>query len=572
MMSEIGAIEPLLEIEGLCVNIASRRGNVAAVRNVSLSVAPGEILGVVGESGSGKSVTALAVIGILPAAACVAQGRVRFAGRALDLTGRHGGDRDGLAIIFQNPRAALNPIRPVGRQLVDALRVHSSLSMGQATARAVELLKQVRIREPVRRFWSYPFELSGGMCQRVMIAIALACEPRLLIADEPTTGLDVTTQKAIIDLIVALAARRGMATVLITHDLALAGERCSRLAVMQGGQVVEIGATAEVLSRPREPYTRSLIAATPRADQGARPPESRTLGGLVPKPLLLVEGLCRDYRLRNAGGTAARAWARLSHPGEARRIDIVRAVDKVTFRPSAGESVGLVGESGSGKSTLAALIVRLIDPSAGSILFRGKDIGAIRARDAARAPHRREIQMVFQDPSASLNPRHTAFAAIAEPIRRLGPLAGNRQLDIVVRELAEMVELAPALLTRLPHQLSGGEKARVGIARAIALRPSLLVLDEPTASLDVRVQAVILDLLAKLRSEFELTYLFVSHDLAVVRRICDRVLVMRAGCIVESGMTEQLLSAPTHPYTKELVAAIPHAVVSREHCHTAPTG
>jgi peptide/nickel transport system ATP-binding protein len=572
MMSEIGAIEPLLEIEGLSVNFASRRGTIAAVRNVSLSIAPGEILGIVGESGSGKSVTALTVMGILPAAACVAHGRVQFAGRALDLTVRHRGDRDGLAIIFQNPRAALNPIRPVGRQLVDALRVHSSLSKRQAAAAAVELLEQVRIREPARRFWSYPFELSGGMCQRVMIAIALACEPRLLIADEPTTGLDVTTQKAIIDLIVALAADRGMATVLITHDLALAGERCSRLAVMQGGHVVEIGASAEVLSRPRESYTRSLIAATPRAEEGARPPMSRTLAGLGPKLLLAVEGLCREYRLRNAGGTVARARARLSRPDEARRIDIVRAVDHVTFSLSAGESVGLVGESGSGKSTLAALIVRLIDPTAGRIRFRGEDIGAIPARDATRAPYRRDIQMVFQDPSASLNPRHTAFAAIAEPIRRLGPLAGNRQLDVLVQELAEMVELAPALLTRLPHQLSGGEKARVGIARAIALRPSLLVLDEPTASLDVRVQAVILDLLAKLRAEFELTYLFVSHDLAVVRRICDRVLVMRAGCIVESGMTEQVLTAPNHPYTKELIAAIPRATVNHEHCHAGSTG
>jgi peptide/nickel transport system ATP-binding protein len=571
-MSEIGEIEPLLEIEALSVNIASRRETVTAVRDVSLSVAPGEILGIVGESGSGKSITSLAVMGILPAAACVSRGRVRFAGRALDLTGRHRGDRDGLAIIFQNPRAALNPIRPVGRQLVDALRVHSSLSMHQAAARAVELLEQVRIREPVRRFWSYPFELSGGMCQRVMIAIALACEPRLLIADEPTTGLDVTTQKAIIDLIVALAAGRGMATVLITHDLALAGDRCSRLAVMQAGHVVEIGATAEVLSRPGEPYTRALIAATPRADEAARPPVSRSLAGLGPKPLLTVEGLCRDYRLRNAGGMVARAWAHLFHTNEARRIDIVRAVDNVTFSLSTGESIGLVGESGSGKSTLAALIVRLIDPTAGRIQFRGEDIGAIPARDAARASFRRDIQMVFQDPSASLNPRHTAFAAIAEPIRRLGPLAANRQLDVVVKELAEMVELPRALLTRLPHQLSGGEKARVGIARAIALRPTLLVLDEPTASLDLRVQAVILDLLARLRAEFELTYFFVSHDLAVVRCICDRVLVMRAGRIVESGMTEQVLTAPKHPYTKELIAAIPRAAVNHERGHTASTG
>jgi peptide/nickel transport system ATP-binding protein len=560
MTSQIAAPEPLLEIDALSVEIASRRETIAAVRDVSFSVAPGEILGVVGESGSGKSVTALAVMGILPPAARISGGRIRFAGRALDLAGRKRRDRDGLAIIFQNARSALDPVRPVGRQLVDALRVHSSLSARKAGARAVELLDQVRIREPQRRFWSYPFELSGGMCQRVMIAIALACEPRLLIADEPTTGLDVTTQKAIVDLMVALAADRGMATVLITHDLALAGERCARLAVMQGGRVVESGATADILGRPRELYTRSLIAATPRSSDDAQPVGGGTGTNPDPGPLLAVEGLCRDYRLRNRGGLAARAWARLSRrPGAARSGEILRAVDSVTFYLSAGESVGLVGESGSGKSTLAALIVRLIDPTSGRILFRGDDIGLIPARQAARAPYRRDIQMVFQDPTASLNPRHTAFAAIAEPIRRLGPLARDRPLAKVVHELAEMTGFPTQLLGRLPHQLSGGEKARVGIARAIALRPSLLVLDEPTASLDVRVQAVILDLLAKLREEFGMTYLFVSHDLAVVRRICERVLVLRAGRIVESGTAQQVLTAPHHPYTQELVAAIPRA-------------
>jgi peptide/nickel transport system ATP-binding protein len=569
-MNRSAALQPLLRIEGLSVKIASRRRTVVAVRDVSLSVAPGEILGVVGESGSGKSITALAIMGILPAAARVAGGSIQFAGRALDLTGRRRGDREGLAIIFQNPRAALDPIRPVGRQLVDALRVHSSLSARREAAGAVELLEQVRIREPARRFWSYPFELSGGMCQRVMIAIALACEPRLLIADEPTTGLDVTTQKAIVDLLVTLAADRDMATLLITHDLALAGERCSRLAVMQGGRVVETGPCGEVLGRPREPYTRALIAATPRADNDTTSGPGGTLALLEPRPLLAVEGLRRDYRLRKAGGITARAWASLCRSNEARGVDIVRAVDNVTFRLSAGESVGLVGESGSGKSTLAALIVRLIDPNAGRILFRGEDIGAIPARHAARAQCRRDIQMVFQDPSASLNPRHTAFAAIAEPIRRLGSLAPSRPLAMVVHELAEMVELAPALLSRLPHQLSGGERARVGIARAIALRPSLLVLDEPTASLDVRVQAVILDLLARLHEEFQITYLFVSHDLAVVRRICERVLVMRAGQIVESGTTQQVLTAPNHPYTKELIAAIPRAALHDELCHPAP--
>jgi peptide/nickel transport system ATP-binding protein len=346
---------------------------------------------------------------------------------------------------------------------------------------------------------------------------------------------------------------------LITHDLALASERCSRLAVMQGGSVVEIAKTVEILSRPRAPYTRSLIAATPRADEDTATRPGGATAVPAPQPLLSVDGLRRFYHLRTASGIAARAWELISRTGKARESDILRAVDDVTFSLSPGESVGLVGESGSGKSTLASLVVRLIDPTAGRIVFRGADIGIIPARHAAHAQFRRDIQMVFQDPSGSLNPRQTAFAAIAEPIRRLGSLTRGRSLAAVVKELAEMVGLPVALLGRLPHQLSGGEKARLGIARAIALRPSLLVLDEPTASLDVRVQAVILDLLAKLRDEFGMTYLFVSHDLAVVRRVCERVLVMRSGHIVESGTTEKVLTTPTHHYTKELIAAIPSA-------------
>jgi peptide/nickel transport system ATP-binding protein len=447
----------------------------------------------------------------------------------------------------------------VGRQIVDALRVRSSLSMRSSSARAIELLDQVHIRNPERRFWSYPFKLSGGMCQRVMIAIALACQPRLLIADEPTTGLDVTTQKSILDLIAGLAFERGMAALLITHDLALASERCSRLVVMRRGRVVEVGPSASVLRGPRDPYTRSLVAAMPRAEPEIGPsiPDDPASGGA--DPILRVEGLRREYRLRNAKPSL---WARAAQKSADRRPALVNAVDEVSFRLSAGESVGIVGESGSGKSTLAALVARLTDPTAGRIIYRGVDIGSGPARKAARAPYRREIQMVFQDPSASINPRSRAFDVVAEPIRRLGD--PNDSLPAQVNALAEMVGLAPALLDRLPHQLSGGEKARVEIARAIALKPGILVLDEPTASLGVRMQAIILDLLAKLRSEHNMTYLFISHDLAVVRRLCGRVLVMHSGRIVESGPTIQILSAPTHPYTKTLVAAAPFWAASAE--------
>jgi peptide/nickel transport system ATP-binding protein len=547
------ASHPLLEVKALSVDIATRGGTVAAVRDVSIAVAPGEIVGIVGESGSGKSVTALAIMGVLPAGARVNHGCIRFAGNELDIGGGKGGpDRRGLAIIFQNPRAALNPIRPVGRQIADALRVRFPLSAQSASARAVELLDHVRIHNPKQRFWSYPFELSGGMCQRVMIAIALACEPRLLIADEPTTGLDVTTQKSILDLIDALATERRMATLLITHDLALAGERCSRLAVMRRGRVVEVGLVANVLRKPRDPYTRALAAAMPQA---ACAPDSTIPDRLAPAPLyplLAVEALRREFRVR---GARPSLWARLSRSNVDRESASLYAVDDVAFRLTAGDSVGIVGESGSGKSTLAGLVVRLIDPTAGRIFYCGADIGSVAARSSARAPFRPEIQMVFQDPSASLNPRSRAFDAVAEPIRRFGNPGDS--LAVRVHELAEMVGLAPALLSRLPHQLSGGEKARVEIARAIALRPRILVLDEPTASLDVRVQAIILDLLKTLRSERQMTYLFISHDLAVVRKLCNRLLVMRAGRIVESGPTEQILTAPSHPYTRALVAAIP---------------
>jgi peptide/nickel transport system ATP-binding protein len=552
---------PLLVVEQLSVSIATRRGTVAAVRDVSLTVEAGEIVGVVGESGSGKSVTALAVMGILPPAARVTNGRILLEGRLLDPTPLRQRRRDGLAMIFQNPRAALNPIRPVGRQIVDALQAHAALSHRQAAARAMELLEQVRIREPQRRFWSYSFELSGGMCQRVLIAIALACRPRLLIADEPTTGLDVTTQKVILDLLVELAAEEGLATLLITHDLPLAGERCARIVVMQGGRTVESGRADDILLRPRAPYTRELVAATPQATSGlagsaALSPDSRG-SRQYDVPLLEVRGLRRDFRLRHGTGTLARLWAEFRRTDAARPVSMLSAVDEIDLAITAGESVGLVGESGSGKSTLAALIVRLIDPSAGRIVFLGDDVGTIPARRFTTSKHRRDIQMVFQDATASLDPRQTAFAAIAEPIRRLGRLDRARPLTAVVAELAEMVGLPTPLLARLPHQLSGGEKARVGIARAIALRPALLVLDEPTAALDVRVQDLILDLLIRLRGEFAMTYLFISHDLAVVRRICDRILVMQAGKIVDSGPTEQLLSAPSHPYTRMLVAAIP---------------
>ncbi|BAQ44575.1 MULTISPECIES: nickel ABC transporter ATP-binding protein NikE [Methylobacterium] len=534
---------PLLSIEDLRVTFATRRGPVEALRGVSLSVAPGESLGLVGESGSGKSVTAFAAARLLDRAGRITGGSVRFRGQdvtrlaAADLRAAHG---QAIGMIFQNPRAALNPIRPIGRQLADVLMA-GGLSKVQAKERALESLEAVRIRDAARRLDAYPHELSGGMCQRVMIALALACRPALLIADEPTTGLDVTTQKTVMDLVARLTAERGMAMILITHDLGLAAQYCGRIAVMEQGRLVEEGEPGALFAKPRHPYTKRLVAASPTP--------TSTLSDLVPEsprsparprpapapgtpPLLAVEGLGKMF-----GGAMA--------------------VEDVSFSLREGESLGLVGESGSGKSTTSRMICRLLDASAGKILFDGESIGTIPARDFHRSPHRRAIQIVFQDPTDSLNPRFSAFDCIAHPLKRLTPLRGE-PLRLRVIESAERAGLPSALLDRFPHQLSGGQKARIGIARAIAVKPRLLVLDEPTAALDVSVQAGVLRLLDDLRREDGLAVLFVSHDLNVVRMMCERTLVLQGGRVVEEGVSRDLFRSPRTAYTRELLAAIPH--------------
>ncbi|SDB72160.1 nickel ABC transporter ATP-binding protein NikE [Belnapia rosea] len=530
----------LLEISDLRVEFATRNGPVEALKGVSLSVGVGETLGIVGESGSGKSVTAFCVMRLLDRAGRIAGGHIRFRGEDITRAGRRvlaplrGA---AMSMIFQNPRAALNPIRPVGLQIADVLRAHESISAREARERAVALLEAVRIRDPVARLAAYPHELSGGMCQRVMIAMAIACEPSLLIADEPTTGLDVTTQKTVMDLLAETTARRGMAMLLITHDLGLAAQYCGRIAVMEQGRVVEEAPPARLFGTPGHAYTRRLVAASPRRDStvaslvGA--PEPQPIPLRPRQPLLEVRELGKRF------GTAA-------------------AVDGVSFHLDAGESLGLVGESGSGKSTISRLVCRLLDPSEGSIRFDGEEIGAIPAGRFHRSPYRRAIQLVFQDHGESLNPRFSAFESIADPLRRLLGLRDGAGLRARVEEAAERVGLPGDLLGRFPHQLSGGQKARVGIARAIAAGPRLLVLDEPTAALDVSVQAVVLHLLDRLRRESGLSYLFVSHDLNVVRMMCERTIVLQTGKLVEEGRSEVLFAAPRASYTAELLAAIPH--------------
>ena len=529
----------LLSIDGLRVGFSTRAGFVEALRGVSLSVRAGETLGLVGESGSGKSVTAYAATGLLDRAAQITGGRIVWDGR--DITGaprRVMRPLRGAAMstIFQNPRAALNPIRPIGLQIADALRAHSAMGWAAARLRALELLDAVRIRDAASRLNAYPHELSGGMCQRVMIAVAIACSPRLLIADEPTTGLDVTTQAAVMDLLADIVARERMALILITHDLGLAAQYCGRIAVMEAGRVVEEAPPDRLFGRPGHPYTRRLVAASPRRDSTL---ESITEGeALPPEPGL--------------GG------ALLEVRDLVKRFDGVDAVKGVSFTVHAGESLGLVGESGSGKSTISRMVCRLLDTSGGSIRFAGEDIGAAPARQFHKSPLRSAVQIVFQDPGDSLNPRFSAADSIADPLRRLLGLRDAAAIRARVEGLAIRVGLERGLLDRFPHQLSGGQKARVGIARAIAAEPRLLVLDEPTAALDVSVQAVVLLLLERLRRESGMAFLFVSHDLNVVRMMCRRVVVLQAGAVVEAGLSADVLDRPAQPYTRELVAAIPH--------------
>ncbi|MGB8140125.1 MAG: ABC transporter ATP-binding protein [Pseudolabrys sp.] len=557
---------PLLDVQDLTVEFVTRRGIVRAVQHINISVAKGESLAIVGESGSGKSVTSYAVMRILDRAGRITDGTVMFSGidlRAMpenemrDLRGRE------MSMIFQSPRLALNPIRKIGRQIEDVLLQHAQVDSGLVSEKAIEMLEHVRIARPRERYHAYPFELSGGMCQRVVIALALACKPQLLIADEPTTGLDVTTQKAVMDLTVDLTRERGMSMILITHDLGLAAAYCDRIVVMEKGHVVETAQAERIFKAPSHRYTRKLMRATPRPGVTLRdllPEEeaksARPIGHTdshAAKPLLVVEKLVKEYPRNDARGTLTKLFG----PRPAVESENFRAVDGISFTVGRGESVGLVGESGCGKSTTSMMVMRLIDKTAGTIMFDGEDIGEIPARKFATLPLRKRIQMVFQDPTDSLNPRFTAARAIADPILRLG----NGERAFVrerCEELARQVGLPVELLDRFPHQLSGGQKARVGIARAIALKPDLIVLDEPTAALDVSVQAVVLNLLQDLKDSLGMSYLFVSHDLNVVRLLCDRVIVMQTGQIVEQGPTDQVLVAPQAAYTRDLLTAIPH--------------
>jgi len=532
--------EALLSVRDLRVGFATEGGRVQAVDGVSFELAPGEVLAIVGESGSGKSVTAQTIMGLTRSPNASIAGSVSFRGRELieagdaELQKVRGAE---IAMIFQDPMTSLNPVYRVGDQIVEAIRAHRpEVGKGEAHERAARLLDSVGIPEPDRRVDDYPHELSGGMRQRAMIAMALALEPQVLIADEPTTALDVTIQAQILDLLRRLNRERGLATLLITHDLGVVAEIADRVLVMHEGRIVERGDLDEVFYATKDPYTRGLLGAVLRLDQA---PPLRP--GRGEEPLLEVTDLVKHFPVKR--GLLVD-----------REVDRVRAVDGVSFSVARGETLGLVGESGSGKSTLSRAVLQLISPTSGSVRFDGREIAGLSRRQMR--PLRPRMQMIFQDPYASLNPRKRVGQIVGEPLRIQGSASGAA-LRGQVRGLLDRVGLSPEHYDRYPHEFSGGQRQRIGIARALALRPKLIVADEPVSALDVSIRTQILDLLAELQDDFGLTYVFIAHDMGVVRHVSDRIAVMHDGKIVEEGAADKVCERPSDPYTKTLLAAVP---------------
>jgi peptide/nickel transport system ATP-binding protein len=602
---------PLLSIENLHVEFSTSAGIVRAVEGLSYTVGRGEVVAVVGESGSGKSVSALSIMRLLPRmTARIPTGKVIFEGRNLldldDESMREIRGRD-ISMIFQEPMTSLNPVLPIGLQIMEPLQIHLGMDDAQATARAVELLRLVGIADGERRLSQYPHQFSGGMRQRVMIAIGLACNPKLIIADEPTTALDVTIQAQILELMKDLARRLNIALILITHNLAVVARYADRVVVMYAARLVEQGQADQVFHHPRHPYTMGLLRSVPRLDR-PRDGKLATIEGLPPNLARASIG-CRfaprcPYRLpacdaappplvpTDTGGLSAciRAdeiaedkirWASPPpDPGERAgmavhsvpllavrnlakhfairtgffKTAVVRAVQDVSFDVYPGETLGLVGESGCGKTTVGRLILRLEEPTSGSIIFGGRDMVAASADALALA--RRKIQVIFQDPYSSLNPRMTVGQIVGEPIKVHRIVPESQSADRVA-ELLSQVGLGPELAARYPHQLSGGQRQRVGIARALAFAPSFIVCDEAVSALDVSIQGQIINLLEDLQHRFGLAYLFIAHDLAVVRHISMRVVVMYLGRIMEIADRDELYRAPQHPYTKLLLDAAP---------------
>ncbi|WP_238367422.1 ABC transporter ATP-binding protein [Mesobacterium pallidum] len=563
MLDQAPEAKPVARIENLRVEFQTKDGTVAGVQDVSFEVYPGETVCIVGESGSGKSVSSLSLMRLIEfGGGTLANGRLIF-------DRKKGGETDlaktpqslmrtirgnEIGMIFQEPMTALNPVFTVGRQLTEGLRLHKGMTRRQAEARALELLRQVRIPEPERRLRQYPHELSGGMRQRVVIAMALACEPRLLIADEPTTALDVTIQAEILALVDRLKRETGTAVMFITHDMAVVAQMADRVVVMFRGNKVEEGTVEEIFERPQHPYTQALLAAVPKLGEmrGKAYPEPMKLFGVddqkiepitgEDKVLLKVEHLTTRFPVK--GGFFRRTIAN------------VHAVEDVSFSINKGQTLSLVGESGCGKSSAGRSILRLVQPQSGTINLDGVDVMALGPEKLRQA--RRDMQMIFQDPFASLNPQMQLSDQVAEPMKNYGTL-GGAEIRKRIEMLFDRVELPRSFMRRYPHELSGGQRQRVAIARALALNPKLIVADEAVSALDVSVQAQVVNLMMELQADMGLSYLFISHDMAVVERVSHQVGVMYLGRIVELGPRARVFENPQHPYTQALMKAVPIA-------------
>jgi peptide/nickel transport system ATP-binding protein len=541
-------MKPLLEITDLKVEIETNRGLVTPVRDVSLSIAPGEMLGLVGESGSGKSMTAMSVLRMLPAqSARIAAGSITLDGQDLvtmperTLRGIRGGT---VGTIFQEPMTALNPVLSIGDQLTEPVRKHLGLNRRAAHARGLEMLDMVGIRDPRRVMADHPFQLSGGMRQRVMIAMAMSCEPKLLIADEPTTALDVTTQMQILDLMLGLQQEHGTAILLITHDLGVIAQTCQRVAVMYGGQIVETAQVEDLFERPQHDYTKRLLSFLPSTAVATEPRERpAAIAPAGSPPLLEVSNLSVHFESRRRS-----LFERAPEP--------VKAVQDVSFRVERGTTLAIVGESGSGKSTTGRALLRLVEPTSGSVRFDGRDVLA-QTPEQMRGL-RSDMQIIFQDTYASLDPRWQIGRSLGEPLATHTDLTkGDRATRVA--EVLELVGLEANHADRFPHEFSGGQRQRIGIARALMLNPTLVVCDEPVSALDVSVQAQVLDLMKELQRELGLTYVFISHDLSVVQEMADDIIVMSRGLVVEQAPAAELYADPQHPYTRALLAAVPQA-------------
>lgn len=561
---------PLLRINDLSIDFISESGTTSALKNICLSVNRNEILAIVGESGSGKSVTALSILQLLPKIAEISKGEIIFSEdgkKEIDLTRLSKKELqqirgDKIAMIFQEPMTSLNPVFTCGHQVAESLALHKKLSSAAAKLTAIEWLRKVKLPEPEKVFSKYPHQLSGGQKQRVMIAIAMCCKPSLLICDEPTTALDVTVQKNILQLIRDLQQEEKMGVIFITHDLGVVGEIADNIAVMYKGEIVENNSIKEIFRNPQHPYTKGLLACRPILHQkGRRLP---TVSDFLEERKSEIGTTTQEKEISKAEKTQPEillqvkelsVWFPVKRNLLGKTLSFTKAVDGVSFEVIKGETLGLVGESGCGKTTLGRTLLRLIEPTAGAIIYLGMDLTKKPMTEIT--PLRKDIQLIFQDPYSSLNPRLTIGAAITEPLKVHGVYKNEKQRKEKAMDLLEKVDLDTKHFSRYPHEFSGGQRQRIVIARALALNPSFVICDEPVSALDVSVQAQVLNLLNDIKKEFGFTAIFISHDLSVVRYISDRIMVMHNGKIVETGNADEIYYHPKNDYTKNLVASIP---------------